>query len=233
MRISGPAPSTTHTPTVAYELELTLAPEPRHLLKRAFMTESPTTPLAQSVALFERSATYALEGLSGVTEADLDRPTPCTGWDLRKLVLHLADSADGLTDLIATGKLSFPTPPRSNDTVPVGVARDRTHRLLDTLKSTIHSDTLPHSGDQAQWARTAAQAGAIEFAAHGWDIATACGAELKIPDGVAAELLELAASLLDDQTRQPQFGPRVSVSPTALPHDRLIGFLGRHPASHS
>jgi uncharacterized protein (TIGR03083 family) len=180
------------------------------------MIGSPPTPLAESVALFERSANYALEGLSGVTDADLDRPTPCTGWDLRKLVMHLADAADALTDLITTGKLSLPTPPRSGDAAPV-----------------IHRDTVLRKGDQTLWARNAAHGGAIEFAAHGWDIATACGAERQIPAGLATELLELSRSLINDQTRRPQFGPPVYISPTATANDRLVAFLGRQPASRS
>jgi hypothetical protein len=36
-----------------------------------------------SVALFEQSAHYAIEGLSGITGSDLGRPTPSTRWDLR------------------------------------------------------------------------------------------------------------------------------------------------------
>jgi uncharacterized protein (TIGR03086 family) len=197
------------------------------------MIGSPPTPLAESVALFERSANYALEGLSGVTDADLDRPTPCTGWDLRKLVMHLADAADALTDLITTGKLSLPTPPRSGDAAPVAVAQDRTHCLLDALRSAIHRDTVLRKGDQTLWARNAAHGGAIEFAAHGWDIATACGAERQIPAGLATELLELSRSLINDQTRRPQFGPPVYISPTATANDRLVAFLGRQPASRS
>ena len=61
--------------------------------------------LAGSVDLFEEAAAHALEALTGVTDADLDRPTPNDGWDLRALLLHLADVADALIDLAATGEL--------------------------------------------------------------------------------------------------------------------------------
>ncbi|GAA5037653.1 TIGR03086 family metal-binding protein [Actinopolymorpha pittospori] len=191
----------------------------------------PLPPLAESVGLFERSATYALEELYGLTDAGLDRPTPCTGWDLRKLALHLAASADGLADLGTTGKLSLSTPPQDPD--PVGLARDRMHHLLDTFKSVMHGEAAPHVGDQARWACSAAQAGAIEFAAHGWDIATARDADRGIPDGLATELLALSAALLDDQDRRPQFGPPVDVPASAPASDRLVAFLGRDPAPRS
>jgi uncharacterized protein (TIGR03086 family) len=188
------------------------------------------TRLAASVALFERSANYALEGLSGITGSDLGRPTPCARWDLRALLLHLADSADALTELIATGRLCLTTPPRPIADAPAA-ARDRTHRLLHALRSADHFDTLWRVADQALWASTAARAGAIEFAAHGWDIATARGVEREIPAGLATDLLELSPMLITDWTRHPEFGPAVPVPPGASPSDRLVGFLGRRPPS--
>lgn len=174
---------------------------------------------ANSVALFDRSAGYATRALSAVT--GLDQPTPCPGWNVRKLVLHLADSADALAGLVATGKLSMPTSPREDDTDPVAVALEQTDSLLDALRS----------ASNPAWASDAAHGGAIEFAAHGWDIATACGAEREMPDGLGAELLELAASLIDDQARAPMFGRRVAAPPGASPTDRFIAFLGREPQS--
>jgi uncharacterized protein (TIGR03086 family) len=184
--------------------------------------------LAAGIALLEQSANYALAGLSGITDADLDRPTPCTRWNLWVLLLHVADSAEALTDLVTTGTLSLTTPPRP-DADPVTAARDRTRHMLDAVSSANHRDTLCRIADQALWASTAAYAGAIEFAAHGWDIATACGAERQIPAGLAADLLELSPSLITDHTRYPEFGRPVYVPRTATPSDRLVGFLGRLP----
>jgi uncharacterized protein (TIGR03086 family) len=181
------------------------------------------TPLGAGIALLRRSSDYLLESLSGVTASDLDRPTPCPDWDLRRLILHVADSADGLAELVTTGSLNFPDPPRGDAEEPVAVARDRVARLLATVNSATPS------GEQAGWARSAAAAGAIEFAAHGWDIAAACGTRPQIPSELGTELLELATPLISDADRRPQFGPRVDVSPAATPSDQYVAFLGRHP----
>ncbi|MFI7645055.1 TIGR03086 family metal-binding protein [Micromonospora sp. NPDC049460] len=193
------------------------------------MTASPPTPLADSVALFQRSADYALGALSAVGDADLDRPTPCAGWDLRTLVLHLADAADALTDFAATGELVLPASPRAGEADPVAVARERTRRLLDAVRTAVHDDAQHPA--QAAWAGGAARGGAIEFAAHGWDIATACGADREIPAGLATELLALSASLIGEQARQSRFDPPVPVPSGAAPGDRLVAFLGRDPAT--
>lgn len=192
------------------------------------MTEAPPAQLAPSVALFARSAHYALDALSAVTDDDLSKPTPCTDWDLRALILHCADSADGLAELAATGELRFPTP-RSDDPDPVAVARDRLRRLLDVLESP--AERL--SDDRLRWATTAAHAGAIEFAAHGWDVTVACGTERPIPTELASEVLDLATSLINDDRRAPQFGPMVFVPPTATPSDRFVAFLGRRPGAEA
>ncbi|MEU4641788.1 TIGR03086 family metal-binding protein [Micromonospora sp. NPDC023814] len=192
------------------------------------MTASPPTPLADSVALFQRSADYALGALSAVGDADLDRPTPCTGWDLRTLLLHLADAADALTDFAATGELILPASPRAGEADLVAVARERTQRLLDAVRTAAHDEAHPA---QAAWAGGAARGAAIEFAAHGRDIATACGADREIPAGLATALLVLSASLVGEQARQSRFGPPVPVPAVAAPGDRLVAFLGRRPAA--
>lgn len=193
------------------------------------MTEVPSTPLAESVALFDQSATYALEALSGLTDEHLTRATPCADWNLRTLLLHLADASDGLADLVTSGELGFPTPPRIDDADPAAVAHDRVRRLLDVVASAGRRHAL--ADEQRRWATTAAHAGAVELAAHAWDIYLAVGEDRPIPTDLATELLELATSLIDDDSREPQFGPVVSVPPTATPSDRFIAFLGRRPGS--
>ncbi|MEV5326045.1 maleylpyruvate isomerase N-terminal domain-containing protein [Nonomuraea sp. NPDC052634] len=54
--------------------------------------------LKAGVALLERATTYALGSLRLVTPAILRRPTPCTGWTLHDLLLHLSDSLQTLAE---------------------------------------------------------------------------------------------------------------------------------------
>jgi uncharacterized protein (TIGR03086 family) len=192
------------------------------------------TDLAASVALFEQSASFALRGLSGIAAADLGRPTPCTGWDLRTLLLHLADSAVAFTELITAGTLGLAsTPGLASPPQPVtdavAAVRDQTKRLLDALPTMRRGDVLCRIADQPLLASTAACAGAIEFATHGWDIAVARGADCQIPAELAADLLDLAPALVAAQARFPEFGPPVEVPSGATASDRLVGFLGRRP----
>ncbi|MFI7144166.1 maleylpyruvate isomerase N-terminal domain-containing protein [Nonomuraea sp. NPDC050022] len=66
------------------------------------------------VALLGRASDYALSCLRLVTSADLDRPTPCRGWDLRTLLAHTNDSFAALTEAAALGHVAL-VPPLSDD----------------------------------------------------------------------------------------------------------------------
>jgi uncharacterized protein (TIGR03086 family) len=195
------------------------------------VTATAAPPLTAEVALLVRAAGHLLENLSEVSGPDLGRPTPCGEWDLRTLLLHVADSADGLSGLAATGELVLPAPPRSDrpDAATldaVAVAQHRTHHLL----ATVTASDAP-GDDRAGRVAAAARGGAIELAVHGWDVATACGSGRRMPPGLAAAVLETATSLVDDGSRPPAFGPSVPVPATAAPEDRLVAFLGRHPVA--
>ena len=197
---------------------------------RADLVTATAPPLTEEVALFARAAGYALEGLAEVTDADLDRPTPCAGWPLRTLLLHLADAADGLSGLACTGELALPSPPRTGHADPAAVARDRLLRLLDVLTSAA-ADDGQDSTESAARAQAAASGGAIELAVHGWDVATACGSGRVVPPELAAALLRMATSLVDDGARPGLFAAPVPLPPDADPGDRLVAFLGRRPTA--
>jgi uncharacterized protein (TIGR03086 family) len=188
------------------------------------MSTTTSTPLTERIALFEQAATYVLETLAEVSPTDLDRPTPCEGWDVRAVVLHLADVADAVIDLTATGELAMPTPRGMDTPNPVAVARERIHALEDRLT------TLSARGEQVDLLFAAAQGGANEFAAHGWDLATALGSARPIPDATATALLTLVDGNLDDATRGTNFAPAVSVPAAATPSDRFVAYLGRRPS---
>ncbi|MBT2230216.1 maleylpyruvate isomerase N-terminal domain-containing protein [Nonomuraea sp. NEAU-A123] len=82
------------------------------------MRESPPTtnadttvdPRMGGVALLGRAIEYALGCLSLVTPGDLDRPTPCDGWDLRELLAHANDSFTALEEAAAFGHITLIPP---------------------------------------------------------------------------------------------------------------------------
>jgi uncharacterized protein (TIGR03086 family) len=156
-----------------------------------------------------------------MSSAELDLPTPCAEWDARAVTLHLSDVADAVINLIATGALVMPTPREATTPDPIAVAHHRIHALQSALAAAdCPADRLSN----------AARGGTNELAAHGWDLATACGHDLPIPDNAASELLAVMSGALDEQARGDLFAPPVAVPPSAPAGERFVAFLGRQPS---
>lgn len=191
------------------------------------MTASRDTVAPENAALLEHATEYALDAVAHVTEGDLDRPTPCTNWKIRDLLLHLADVADALSKLADTGTLELVAQQRP-ETDTMKVVRDRTHLFLDRLNAAA-GVSEPSSAAGSEWANNAAISGAVEFITHGWDIHTALGESRQIPDALAQTLLKITSEAIDNASRDPQFAPPVNIDPSQPPSDQLLGFLGRNP----
>lgn len=170
-----------------------------------------------SRSLLDRAVAYAETVLTDLTDADLRRATPCEGWDVGRVVLHLADVADALVDLLDTGRLALPEPQRTDDPDPVCVLRSGLIRLDARLASAVDPERVA----------AAAQAGAIELTMHGWDIGVARDPGHATPPRLAGEVLELATSIVDDDIRDPIFAPPAEVPAEAPAAERLAAFLGR------
>lgn len=185
---------------------------------------------------------YALQGAALVTSACLDQPTPCAGWDLRTLLVHLAESMAAIEEALGTGHLDAGQRlrdvaglgadddlwhlevaglERSGD--PVELLRDRAASLLvTTFLSDLGSTKI--AGVQVP-AEVVRGTGALETAVHGWDIYTACGHRRPVPNAIARPLLTMLTQLIPD--RDGLFAGPVAAPPCASPGDRLIAALGR------
>ena len=187
------------------------------------------TLLADAVGLLERAIGYALGSIAAVTPQLLPRPTPCPRWDLRALLRHLDDSLGALYEGIDTGRVGLfgvDAPPGPD---LVATFRDRAGQLLAAWTAAGPRDRVIAIAGCPLPASLVASTGAIEIAAHGWDVARACGQHRPIPPTLAVDLLTIARPLVPEATRHPRFAAPVAVRPGAAPGDRLVAFLGRRP----
>jgi uncharacterized protein (TIGR03086 family) len=184
--------------------------------------------LTGAPGLLEQAVGYALSTTALATPRLLPQATPCTGWDLRTLVLHVGDSLSVLTDALQAGQISAgPAPGGEPD--PVACLRRRARALLEACATADAEEGPVVIGDRELTVNVAAAAGAIEIAVHGWDISVACGVRQPVPPGLAAALLPLAPLLIPRTTRAGLFADPVPVPEAACPGDRLVAFLGRRP----
>ena len=178
---------------------------------------------------------YALSAALLVTPRRLPLPTPCAGWDLRRLLYHLGDSMDALSEGLYTGFV-HPDAAAGGDRSgsggpggPVAVLSQCAGTLLCASAAAGSAERRVAVGDRELTAGLITLTGAVEIAVHGWDISVTCGGTGTIPSALASDLLPVAALLAPRGTRAGLFADPVPVAETAGPGDRLVAFLGRHP----
>lgn len=167
-----------------------------------------------------RALDYVRREVSALTSADLPRPTPCRGWDVDRLLHHLADTTDALSGLVRTGELALPVQPRDGLPDPVAVVRDRLAALDAALASTPDAERVA----------AAVVPGAVELTGHGWDLGVARDPGHRVPDDLARDVLALATPVLGDPAaRGDSFAAPLGTPDGALASERLVAFLGRTP----
>ena len=164
---------------------------------------------------------------SRTTVDDLDRQTPCEEWRVRDLFGHIIV---GATTFAAAVRGSAPP-----DEVPVGADEaipatanaaladiDDAFRSPGALEQTVATPFGDMPGDA--FARLLA----FDLLVHSWDLATATGQPLAVPDAVVAEVDGFARAALAPELRGPgTFGPEVEPAADASPLERLVAFSGR------
>ena len=188
--------------------------------------------LTAAPGVLGHAVSYALASAGYATPQLLPLATPCEGWDLRTLLLHVSDSLGVLAEAMRAGHIGLgpppaPEPPAGAD--PVACLRRQARDLLGACAAATADERLVAIADRELTASMVTAAGAIEIAVHAWDISVACGIRRPVPPGLAAELLPLAPLLIPRATRAGLFADPVPMPDAASPGDRLVAFLGRQP----
>jgi uncharacterized protein (TIGR03086 family) len=165
-----------------------------------------------------------------VTDADLGRPTPCTGWTLADLLRHQVSENHGFATAARNG---------SAPDWDSGVLGDDPYRAyaasvddyLDafaddavlTRKVTI-GDIATVPGDFAVHMHL------VDTIAHGWDLASTLDLPYEPDTEALHQALTMAARIpADARDERGTFAAVVDVPSDASDLDRFLGFLGRSP----
>lgn len=171
-----------------------------------------------------------------VAEPDLDLPTPCAGWDVRRLLAHMigqnhgfAAAAGGAGPDVALFADREPGPDHVAD------YEASARRVADAFAAVDPASAVwlaEISTTQSFPAPVATSFHLIDYVAHAWDVARAIGATVEFDDDVLAEAVRVAESLPDSPSRatgDAAFRPRLPVSADTPPLDRFLRLLGRDP----
>lgn len=185
------------------------------------------------LSCLEEAESRLRELTSGLTEADLDRPTPCTEWDVRALVSHTigamemyASWADGGPppdfEAMMSGQDVLGGDPHG--AVLASCARSqRAWSQPGVLQRGLETPWGPWSGEQA------ASTSTFSTLVHGWDLAVALGLDTELPQHLLDLSWGVAEPLVPVLREAGVVAEPVEAGEGATPTQRLFAFLGRDP----
>ena len=187
------------------------------------MTLDLTQPAAQIATL-----------VAGVSDDQLDHPTPCSEMTVAGLLDHLAGLALAFTD--AAGKVSGPTtgtPPQPGTTAPENW-RTLIPTRLEALVAAWSEDSA-WEGETTVGGVTmpATDIGYVlnnELVLHGWDLASATDQPFEVAEAnLDASWVTVFNTPDDPDARASLFGTRLPVADSAPLFDRVLAGAGRDP----
>ena len=166
--------------------------------------------------------------LSGVTDDQLDAPTPCTEWRVRDLIGHVVAG----NERIATGTVSHPLGDQDVGALVAlhAASAAEAHATFVAPDGLTRTFELPFGavpGSRMIGMR------ATDVLTHAWDLARATGQPTAgIDEELASGLLAASREAVRPEFRGPgrPFGDEQPCEPGASASDRLAAFLGRAQA---
>jgi uncharacterized protein (TIGR03086 family) len=153
-------------------------------------------------------------------------PTPCTEWDVCRVVEHLI----GMNRVFAAMLAGEAPPQRGEDLAAEALPQAFRESAAALLDAFAQPGSLDRSYPGPLGSATGAERLGIrlyDLLAHGWDIAIATGQPARLPVDAAVDALTFVRGQLSDDARPGRFGPRRNVPDTASAIEKLVAFLGR------
>jgi uncharacterized protein (TIGR03086 family) len=202
------------------------------------MSETSLTSTLSPAAAVRATADLAAAAVAAVPGDRWSAPTPCTDYDVRTLVDHLAWGAV-LSQRSATRTpfehdWSTPAPP------PFLADREPSEwaaALAPELDAAADAWADPAAWEGETLMGSAPMAASVvgpmmlaEFALHGWDVARAAGAPYEVPAEVGRAVLAAVEPLASMGRDGGWYGPEVPVPADAPAFERALGLTGRDPS---
>jgi uncharacterized protein (TIGR03086 family) len=181
----------------------------------------------------------SVEVVSSVTADDLAKVTPCDGWNLADLLIHMtvqhrgfAAAARGHGADAAVWQLGTVAEAVAAD--PAGSYAAAAHEVIDAFADADVLDAvfaLPEFGPGAVFPGAMAIGfHYVDYVVHGWDVARTMGRSYQLPADVVAAALPLALLVPDGDFRTSDnafFGPVLPSTDPTDDFDRILTHLGR------
>ncbi|OBF89230.1 TIGR03086 family protein [Mycolicibacterium flavescens] len=179
--------------------------------------------------------------VSRVTVDDLDRPTPCGGWDLGDLLTHMTVQHKGFAASArgAGGDLGVWEPLTVADAVRADPGGAYAAAAAEVVAAFAAEGVLEATFALPEFGEDVTVPGAmaigfhfVDYVVHGWDVARSIGVPFGLPDDVVAAVVPLAMGVPDGEIREADNSPfarAVEPQADASDLDRVLRHLGRSP----
>ena len=194
----------------------------------------------QTIAEFDAATVRATVAVvDKIQAADLGRPTPCAGWDLRALLAHMTAQHRGFA-AAAAGRgddLTVWRPPAlAGDFARVyAAAADEVIGAFAAGGVLDRPFALPEiSTERSVPGRIAVGFHLVDYVVHGWDVATAAGLAWDPPADAVAAALPVARAVPVGAARETPgaaFAAALPVPPGATALQEILALLGRTAAT--
>jgi uncharacterized protein (TIGR03086 family) len=184
------------------------------------------------VATFERVLDRANEVIDRVEPDQLGNPTPCTEWDVRAVINHIAGGATMFAECVEQGSVPDERLGELMGGDNLGddfkgryrAASDRARATFSMPGALDKTVTLPFGQMPAAAALNIA---IMDVMTHAVDIAKATGQDID-DDEVLSIALDVGHQLITDDFRKPGlFDAEQPADPDASAADKLLAFAGR------
>lgn len=191
---------------------------------------------------FHRTAVAAsVDVVNAITRDDLDRPTPCAGWNLADLLAHMTVQHYGFAASSRGGgaDLAVWQPATLAKAVAADPAGAYAAAAADVLEAFSADGVLDATFAMPEFGPGATVPGAmaigfhfIDYVVHGWDVARTIGAPFELPSEVIHAVLPLVLAVPDGDFRAAEGAPfarAITATDEASDLDRILLHLGRSP----
>jgi len=185
-----------------------------------------------TVMLLEHALDQTERLIAAVGTSQAELATPCSGWDVRALVRHMA--GQDLRNFLAAARgetADWQAPPDELGEDWTAAFRDRAAPLRSVWRAADLDQPVAMPGGEEAPLRSRADQQITELTVHGWDLAMATGQQAGLDPALAEHALGWSHGMLRPEYRGSgkAFGPEVPVPSAAPVYQRLAGWFGRDP----
>ena len=164
--------------------------------------------------------------IGGVRADQMSEATPCSEWDVRALLTHTVGVVTNIGNGVRGNEMADPNAIALDNDVAAQFRIAAASTLAAWRSAGIDGEANIGAGPMP--ASMAVGINLVDTTTHAWDIARATGQPEEIPAELAATVLAVAHTFLNDDIRNfAGIGPAIEPAADATPTEKLVAFLGR------